>query len=899
MANDLRLRVLLSAIDKATGPLRRIAGGSTATAKALKAAREQTQQLNQQQRDISGYRLANIERVKQARAIRELNRKTTEHTAALDRQRAAHVNIKGSLKAAQSDYNKLSKALISGKGTSAEFSRELDKARIKLKASQQAYTRSAGSIKTYQDRVRAANTQLGQLSTQQTTNQTKLAQYKIRLEQAGIGTDGLAGKVRNLRNQQNLLNGTMDKQKEKLRALAKAQQSFQQGKQNAQALAGKGATSMAAGGAALYAGARVLAPGITFDASMSRVQAISRLDKKDPQLKDLRDQARHLGGSTQFTAGQAADAQGYLGMAGFNPKAIKAAMPGMLDLAAAGGAELAQTADIASNIMSGMGLQADQMGRLGDVLVGTFTRSNTNLQMLGETMKYAAPMAKTYGVELEVAAAMAGKLGDAGLQGSMGGTALSTIMNRLAAPPKAARRALEELNVNAVDANGNLRQMPDILKDIYDKTKDMGGAKRGGLLKAIAGAEAVKGMAQLVDQAGAGELQKLIATLRETQGEAATTASVMANNLKGDLTTLSSAWQDFGIELEEQQDSSLRGLVQSITDIIRGVKDWARENPALTAGLVKTAAVIAAMALTVGGLMVTLASVLLPFVALRMMLAQLGIRMPGLIGLFWKLGKNVLPFVGKALLWLGRALMLNPVGIAITAIAAAAYLIYENWDAVKRYFVSSWAEITAGFDGGIGGIVTVLTNFNPVGLLYQAFAGVLSYLGIDLPNRFTEFGNMIVNGLVDGLYAGLGKVKTAITNIGDSTIGWFKEKLDINSPSRVFAQLGGYTMDGLTQGLADGSKGPLSAINQLSKQLTAASLLAVGTLSTPVLAVDMRAPITPQAASVYDSNDHYEININTSPGMDAQAIARAVRAELSRIENEKSAQRRSRLSDLD
>ena len=899
MANDLRLRVLLSAIDKATGPLRRIAGGSTATAKALKAAREQTQQLNQQQRDISGYRLANIERVKQARAIRELNRKTTEHTAALDRQRAAHVNIKGSLKAAQSEYNKLSKALISGKGTSAEFSRELDKARIKLKASQQAYTRSAGSIKTYQDRVRAANTQLGQLSTQQTTNQTKLAQYKIRLEQAGIGTDGLAGKVRNLRNQQNLLNGTMDKQKEKLRALAKAQQSFQQGKQNAQALAGKGATSMAAGGAALYAGARVLAPGITFDASMSRVQAISRLDKKDPQLKDLRDQARHLGGSTQFTAGQAADAQGYLGMAGFNPKAIKAAMPGMLDLAAAGGAELAQTADIASNIMSGMGLQADQMGRLGDVLVGTFTRSNTNLQMLGETMKYAAPMAKTYGVELEVAAAMAGKLGDAGLQGSMGGTALSTIMNRLAAPPKAARRALEELNVNAVDANGNLRQMPDILKDIYDKTKDMGGAKRGGLLKAIAGAEAVKGMAQLVDQAGVGELQKLIATLRETQGEAATTASVMANNLKGDLTTLSSAWQDFGIELEEQQDSSLRGLVQSITDIIRGVKDWARENPALTAGLVKTAAVIAAMALAVGGLMVTLASVLLPFVALRMMLAQLGIRMPGLIGLFWKLGKNVLPFVGKALLWLGRALMLNPVGIAITAIAAAAYLIYENWDAVKRYFVSSWAEITAGFDGGIGGIVTVLTNFNPVGLMYQAFAGVLSYLGIDLPNRFTEFGNMIVNGLVDGLYAGLGKVKTAITNIGDSTIGWFKEKLDINSPSRVFAQLGGYTMDGLTEGLADGSKGPLKAINQLSKQLTAASLLAVGTVSTPVLAVDMRAPITPQAASVYDSNDHYEININTSPDMDAQAIARAVRAELSRIEIEKSAQRRSRLSDLD
>ena len=899
MSNDLKLRVLLSAIDKATGPLRRIAGGSTATARALKAAREQTAQLNQQQRDISGYRIANIETARQARAIRELNRKTTDNTAALDRQRGAHVNIKGNLKAAQAQYNKLAKALINGKGTSAAFTRELDKTRIKLQSAQQAYSRSTSSIKTYQDRIRAANTQLGQLNTQHTVSQSQLAQYKIRLEQAGIGTQGLAGKVRHLRNQQNLLNNSIDKQKEKLRALAKAQQRFQQGKQNAQALAGKGTASIAAGGAALYGGVRVLAPGVAFDASMSRVQAISRLDKNDPQLKALRNQARQLGGSTLFTAGQAADAQGFLGMAGFDPKAIKAAMPGMLDLAAAGGAELAQTADIASNIMSGMGLQADQMGKLGDVLVGTFTRSNTNLQMLGETMKYAAPMARTYGVELEVAAAMAGKLGDAGLQGSMGGTALSTIMNRLATPPKAARKALDELQVSTVDTNGDLRKMPDILKDIYDKTQAMGSAKRGGLLKAIAGAEAVKGMAQLVDQAGVGELQKLISTLRETQGEAAKTAGVMADNLKGDITTLGSAWEDFGIELEEQQDGVLRELTQSITGIIRGVKNWAKENPALSAGLVKTAALIAGLALAAGGLMLTLASALLPFVALRLMLAQLGIRLPGLMGMFMNLGKNVLPFVGKALLWLGRALMLNPIGIAISAIAAAAYLIYDNWDAVKRYFASAWAEIRGGFDGGVGGIITVLANFNPVGLMYQAFAGVLSYLGIDLPNRFTEFGNMIVNGLVNGLYAGLGQIKNAINNIGDSTIAWFKEKLDINSPSRVFAQLGNFTMEGLTLGLVDGGKGPLNAISQLGKQLTATGVLALGTLSTPALAVDMRPPISPTAAPSYASNDHYEINIHPAPNMDAQAIARAVRTELSRIDNEKSARCRSKLSDLD
>lgn len=903
MANDLKLQVLLNAIDKASGPLKRIAGGSTATAKALKAAREQSAQLNQQQRDISAYRLANIEIVKQSRALRELNRKTSDTTELLNKQRTTHVNLKGNLKAAQTQYNKLSRALVNGKGDSAGFMRELEKAQIKLQASQQAFTRSSSSIKTYQDRLRAAKTQLGLLNTQHTASQSKLERYKTKLDQAGIGTDGLSRKVRQLRNEQHLLNTSMDQQKAKLQALNKANQSYQRSKQTAQVMATKGAAGMTAGGAALYGGARVLAPGLEFDASMSRVQAITRLDKDDPekgaQLQALRNQARELGGSTMFTAGQAADAQGYLGMAGFDPKAIKAAMPGMLDLAAAGGADLAQTADIASNIMSGLGMSADQMDRLGDVLVGTFTRSNTNLQMLGDTMKYAAPMAKTYGVELEVAAAMAGKLGDAGLQGSMGGTALSSIMNRLAAPPKAAQKALEQLNIKTADANGNLRQMPDILKEIYDKTKNLGSAKKGGLFKAIAGEEAVKGMAQLVEQAGIGELQKLIATLRETQGEAAKTSKVMADNLKGDLTTLGSAWQDLGIELQEQQDGPLRGIVQSVIDIVRGVKTWARENPGLASGLVKTVAIVAGLTMAIGGLLVTVASVLLPFAALRLMFAQLGIRLPSLIELLWKLGKTVLPFVGKALLMIGRALMLNPIGLAVTALAGAAYLIYQNWDAVKLYFTSTWAEIKAGFSSGIGGILTTLANFSPIGLIYQAFAGVLSYLGVDLPSRFTEFGNMIVNGLVNGLFAGMGQIKSAITSIGDSTIGWFKEKLDIHSPSRVFAELGGFTIAGLTLGLEGAAKGPLNAIARMGKQLTAAGTLALGAASMPALAIDDRPPISSMTSPAYDSHDNYEINIHPAPGMDAHAIARAVRAELTRIEREKGARTRSRLSDLE
>lgn len=855
MANDLKLRVLLNAVDKVTAPLRGIHRQSGKTAQAMKAARDTLKGLDAAQKQVGEFR--------------QLKQGLMNTRSALDQARAK--------------TRELGQQLALTQTPTKAMRREFEQAKLAL------------------ERLKQQTSGQGQ----------QLNQLRQRLKATGIDTRNLGEHERRLKGQMVDTNQQIENQRRRLQALTQQQRrltqarnSYQQGQQMAGNLAGKGATGLAAGGAALYSGARMIAPGVEFDASMSKTQAITRLDKNSPELKALRDQARELGGSTMFTAGQASDAQGFLGMAGFDPKAIKAAMPGMLNLAAAGGTELAETADIASNIMSGLGMTADQMNTLGDVLVGTFTRANTDLRKLGETMKYAAPMAKTYGVDLETAAAMAGKLGDAGLQGSMGGTALSSIMNRLAAPPKAAAKALDELKIKTADAEGNLRPLPDILKEIHDRTAQMGTADRGGLLKAIAGEEAVKGMAQLVDQAGSGELQALIATLRQTQGEANKTAKVMADNLKGDITTLKSAWADLGIEIEEQQDGPLRDLVKSITDIIRAVKSWASENPALADTLVKIAAGIAITSAVLGALTLAAASILGPFVLLRFLLAQVGIGFPGVLGLFRTLATVLIGPLMTALravsiaLW---GLAANPIALAVAAVVAAlvggAYLIYQNWDAVKAYFSSAWEEIKAGFSGGIGGILTTLANFSPIGLIYQAFAAVLSYLGVDLPSRFSEFGNMIIRGLIDGLFAGLGQIREAITTIGDSTIGWFKEKLGIQSPSRVFAELGGFTMEGLTQGLENGQQGPLNALTQMSRDLTTAGNLALGGTPIPALTFDDRPPISGGGTKVYDSHDTYEFNFPASPGQDMQAMEKTLRALLTRIDNEKAARRRSRLAD--
>lgn len=161
-----------------------------------------------------------------------------------------------------------------------------------------------------------------------------------------------------------------------------------------------------------------------------------------------------------------------------------------------------------------------------------------------------------------------------------------------------------------------------------------------------------------------------------------------------------------------------------------------------------------------------------------------------------------LKLAGQAILWLGRALMMNPIGLAITAIAVGAYLIYRYWAPIKTFFTGLWQEVKDGFSGGLSGILGLLVNFSPVGLFYRAFAGVLSYFGIELPGKFTEFGGMIIDGLVNGISNALGAAKEAVVGVGTSVKGWFTETLGIQSPSRVFMGYGANISEGAAIGIS-------------------------------------------------------------------------------------------------
>ncbi|MFM2477330.1 phage tail tape measure protein [Celerinatantimonas sp. MCCC 1A17872] len=845
MANDLKIQIILKAVDKALKPIRAITQGSGKLSKQLQINLNALKKLNTQQRDVQAFR----------------------------RQNQALQTTQNEYQQARQTVKQLGKAMAQTESPTRAQVRGFERAK-----------RGASRLKEQYNQQRLS-----------------LEQMRRGLNQSGLDTRHLSQHERSLRRDIEQTNSAINAQKNRLRGLAQQQEKmkflrnrYRRNQRFTGTMAANGAGTLAAGTSYLFAGKQLLSPGVDFAQAMSHVQALTQLSGNSKQLKALRDQARALGASTQYTAVDAANAQGFLAMAGFNPKAIRQTMPSMLNLAKAGNLDLGETADISSNILSGFGLQSSEMTRVADVLTKTSITSNTNLQMLGQTMKFMAPVAKAAGMSLEQAASMAGLLGNVGIQASQAGTTLRAMLLRLSSPTQQAAKMMKKLGVSAVDAKGNVRAIPDVLQDVAKATAKMGNGKRLNVLKQIFGEEPAAGMAELLDQAGIGGLKKYITQVSNYQGTAAKVAHVMADNLGGDLKTLGSGWQDLGIEIETQQDGPLRSLVQNITSILHQIKDWVHTNPKLAATLFKLAGILTTIMVVGGALTLTLASLLGPLFTLRFIVNILGLRLGFLSSIFKALALRALPMVGQALLWLGRILLANPIGLAITAIGTAAYLIYRYWSPIKRFFSQLWSEIKQDFSGGLKGILKFIADFNPLALFYRAFAGVLSYFGIKLPAKMTDCAKMVIQGFLNGL--GLGAIKDRIMSIGSNVISWFKQKLGIHSPSRVFAELGGYTMAGLDNGLRQSARAPLKTMRQLGQQLTQQGAQA---LSFQSANFDSRAPLRSNSSRQVSQTNHFSVTIAPAPGMDPAAIGREVQRQLAQFQQQLAVNQRSQLSDED
>ncbi|EIP9477499.1 phage tail tape measure protein, partial [Escherichia coli] len=282
------------------------------------------------------------------------------------------------------------------------------KARRQLNALNQLQRTGTVLSEKQQKLMQQLSTRLERLNESRTREIQKMRELDGELKRHGISLTGSDNTIQQAIRRTEQYNNQLERERQALARVTRARERYSRAQETAGKLKTGGALAIGAAAAGGYAAGRFLQPAIGFGKEMSRVQALTRIDQNSPQFKALREQALKLGSETQFTAGDAASGQAFLAMAGFTPQAIQAALPGVLSMATAGGMDLGETADIGSNILTQFGLSADQMDRVGDTLTAAFTRTNTDLRALGETMKYAGPVAGKLGISLEQAAAMAG-----------------------------------------------------------------------------------------------------------------------------------------------------------------------------------------------------------------------------------------------------------------------------------------------------------------------------------------------------------------------------------------------------------------------------------------------------------------------------------------------------------
>ncbi|EJN7983388.1 phage tail tape measure protein [Escherichia coli] len=600
------------------------------------------------------------------------------------------------------------------------------KARRQLNALNQLQRTGAVLSEKQQKLMQQLSTRLERLNESRAREIQKMRELGGELKRHGISLTGSNNTIQQAIRRTEQYNNQLERERQALARVTRARERYSRAQETAGKLKTGGALAIGAAAAGGYAAGRFLQPAIGFGKEMSRVQALTRIDKNSPQFKALREQALKLGSETQFTASDAASGQSFLAMAGFTPQAIQAALPGVLNMALAGGVELGETADIGSNILTQFNLTADQMDRVGDTLTAAFTRTNTDLRALGETMKYTGPVAAKLGISLEEAAAMAGMLANNGLRGSDAGTAMRASLSRLASPPKAAADALKELGVSVADARGKMRPMEDVLLDLYKATQKYGQVDQVSFFKDIAGEEAFVGLQTLVAAAGSGELQKLTRELQGARGEADRVAKVMADNLDGDLKNLDSAWEGLRIRISDLVDGPLRSVTQWLTRVLEKITSLAQAHPVLTRQLLIAGGALLAMTATIGSLSLVIGVLYGKLATLRLGFDILtrSMNVVRVLPALWGMVTGSVSLLGGAI-----GALFSPVGLIVAALAGAAVLIWKYWDPIRAFF--------AGVFSGI------MERLNPLRETFERFGPVFDAIGSGISQVFNWFKSLL------------------------------------------------------------------------------------------------------------------------------------------------------------
>lgn len=331
----------------------------------------------------------------------------------------------------------------------------------------------------------------------------------------------------------------------------------------------------ATGAGAVAAGTAAINAGKSFEAGMSEVQAISGASRKD--LEALTNKAKEMGATTKFSATQASEGLKYMAMAGWNSQQMIDGLPGVMNLAAASGEDLGTVSDIVTDALTAMGLKASDSAHFADVLATAASSSNTNVAMMGETFKYAAPVAGALGYNIEDLAQAIGLMGNAGIKSSQAGTSLRSILTRLAKPPKDCANAMEDYGISIKNSDGSMKSLMEVMENMRDSLQGLPKDEQSAAAAALGGQEAMSGLLAIIN-ASESDFDNLSKAIDNASGAAQDQADIMNDNLQGALYELGSAAESAGIELYDNIKNPAKKAVRAAATEIRSLSTTIKDN---------------------------------------------------------------------------------------------------------------------------------------------------------------------------------------------------------------------------------------------------------------------------------------------------------------------------------
>lgn len=562
--------------------------------------------------------------------------------------------------------------------------------KIKIEEQKAVITKTETSISKYTDQLAdmkakeaESESATGKLTKTIEEQEKQLAQLKKAHADAVLEYGENSKEAKDLARQIENLSGELADNKKKLNDAEGAADQFDKSLENVEDQAGKtsgGFTVMAgaladlvANGIRMAIGAmkdfvsETIEVGKAFDSSMSQVAAVSGATGDD--LDKLREKAKEMGANTKFSASEAADAFNYMAMAGWKTEDMLGGIEGVLSLAAAGNTDLARTSDIVTDALTAFGEKADQAGRLADIMAAASSNANTNVELMGETFKYVAPVAGAMGYSMEDVSVAIGLMANAGIKGSQSGTALRSILSRLAAPPKEAAEAMDALGISITNSDGTMKPFSEVIGILRTKFDGLSEAEQTSYAKHIAGQEAMSGLLSIVN-AGPEDFEKLTTAIDNSSGAAEEMSKIMQDNLGGDLTQLGSKLEGVQISLYEKFEPALRSGVEVLSELLDGV-NWVIDHSELFV------AAIAAMATGIG-----------TYVAYT---TALKVMKEG-----WMALEIVQKAVAASQAALNAVMAMNPIGLVIAAIAAlvvAFVILWNKSEAFREFWIGLWEKI--------------------------------------------------------------------------------------------------------------------------------------------------------------------------------------------------------------